>query len=328
MAVLRCEKQKINEKLPLKYSFICFSSFEKRCLTIPYVLKKECVSNVYILRNIETIVENKNEKNTKQIEHLFKNVKVMPVNIQKSISIVDAMKKMILELVQGDEKKLIIDISTFTHEALLILIRLIYDNRNSFDCLMCLYNGASSYSYGDNFEQMWLSKGCRDVRNIMGYPGKIVPRRKDHVIVLTGFETERAAGMVELLSPDKLTLANGNEPTEKEHDAVMKFFKDKFDKWKNNFLGILEPPLSFSCRDVEKTIDILKDKTKGSEDNYIIVPLNTKLSTVAVGIVALSNEDIQVCYAIPEMYNMDNYSEPSNNITILDLRILFEKIGE
>lgn len=238
------------------------------------------------------------------------------------------MAKMIYELIQREEKTVIIDISTFTHEALLILIRLIYDNRNSFECIKCLYNGASSYSYGDRFERMWLSKGCRDVRNVMGYPGKIAPKMKDHVIVLTGFEMERATRMVELLSPDKLTLANGNEPTEEEHDEVMKFFRGEFDRWKNNFLGILEQPLSFSCRDVEKTINILKEKTKGGEDNFILVPLNTKLSTIAVGIVALSNTDIQVCYAIPEMYNMENYSEPSNNITVLDLQILFEKIGE
>lgn len=328
MSVLRCEKRKVNKELPLRYSFICFSSFEKRCLTIPFALKKERVSHVYVLRNMEKIVINKNEENTKQIESLFKNVEVIPVNIQKSISIVNAMAKIIYELIQREEKTVIIDISTFTHEALLILIRLIYDNRNSFECLKCLYNGASSYSCGDRFERMWLSKGCRDVRNVMGYPGIIAPKKKDHVIVLTGFETERATRMIELLSPDKLTLANGNEPTEKEHDEVMKFFKGKFDRWKNNFLGILEQPLSFSCRDVEKTIDILKEKTKGGEDNFILVPLNTKLSTIAVGIVALSNTAIQVCYAIPEMYNMENYSEPSDNITVLDLQILFEKIGE
>lgn len=328
MSILRYEKWNVNEKLPLKYSFICFSSFEKRCLTIPYALKKECVNHVYVFRNMEKIAINKNEENTKQIEALFNSVEVIPVNIQKSISIVNAMAKIIFELVQSGEKSIIIDVSTFTHEALLILIRLIYDNRDSFEYLKCLYNGARRYSYGDIFERMWLSKGCRDVRNVMGYPGKIDPTKKDHVIILTGFETERATRMVELLSPDKLTLANGNEPTEKEHDEVMKFFKDKFDKWKNNFLRILDEPLSFSCRDVEKTIDILKEKTKDNEDNFILVPLNTKLSTIAVGIVALSNAAIQVCYAIPEMYNMENYSEPSDNITVLDMQILFRKIGE
>lgn len=328
MSILRCDKWNINEKLPLEYSFICFASFEKRCLTIPYELKKECVNNVYVLRNMEEIAVDKNEENTELIKGIFSDAEVIPVNIQKSISIVDAMAKMIYELIQKKEKSIIIDISTFTHEALLIFIRLIYDNRDSFECLKCLYNGASCYSYGDIFEQMWLSKGCRDVRNVMGYPGKMAPTKKDHVIILTGFETERATRMVELLSPDKLTLANGNEPTEKEHDEVMKFFKEKFDKWKNNFLGILDKQLSFSCRDVEKTIDILIEKTKDNEDNFILVPLNTKLSTIAVGIVALSNAAIQVCYAIPEMYNMENYSEPSNNITVLDMQNLFGKIGE
>ena len=209
-----------------------------------------------------------------------------------------------------------------------MFIKLLYNYKEYFDIIKCLYNGAKRYSCGDMFEQMWLSKGCRDVRNVIGYPGKENPTKKNHIIVLTGFETERATKMVELLSPDKLTLASGSEPTEEEHDEVMRYFKEKFDIWKNNFLGILDKPLSFSCRDVEKTIDILKDKTSDNKDNYILVPLNTKISTIAVGIVALSNSAIQVCYAIPEIYNVDNYSEPSNNITELDLYALLKKIGE
>lgn len=328
MAVLRYEKQNVNEHLPLKYTFICFSSFEKRCLTIPLALRKECVNHVYVLRNTEKVVINRNEEKIKSIEKYFGNIEVISINIQKSLSIMTAMAKIINDLIQKEEKSIVIDISTFTHEALLIFIKLLYNYRNSFDNLKCLYNGASQYSCGDMFEQMWLSKGCRDVRNVIGYPGKVDPTKKDHVIILTGFETERATRMVELLSPDKLTLASGNEPTEEEHNKVMRFFNNKFDVWKKNFFEILDKPLLFSCRDVEKTIDILVERTSNDKDNYILVPLNTKLSTIAVGIVALSNINIQVCYAIPEIYNMDNYSEPSSNITELDMWDLFKKIGE
>ena len=102
-------------------------------------------------------------------------------------------------------------------------------------------------------------------------------------------------------------------------------FEKKFNEWKSNFVEISTEPFKFSCSDVEKTADILRKITQNKEDNFLIAPLNTKLSTVAVGLVALNNPAIQVCYAIPEVYNIKNYSEPSNNVTILDMKQLFER---
>lgn len=318
------EKNSINKDLPQEYAFICFSSFEKRCLTIPMLIDRACVKKAYIIRNTDEISAKYNAENTKQITAQFECSEIIGVNLSKAISIAEAMTNIVGNLVKENEKKIVIDISTFTHEALLILMRLLYANRESFEVIKCLYNGASSYSCGDSPQNMWLSKGCRDVRNVIGYPGKLDSTKKKHVIVLTGFEIERATGLIELLAPEILTLGNGSEPTESEHSQIMEYFKEKFDSWKDNFVGMLTESFKFSCRDVKKTIDILEGITRGKEDNFLIIPLNTKLSTIAVGVVALKNPEIQVCYAVPEIYNMKNYSEPSNNVTIIDLDSLFE----
>lgn len=325
MLVNKEEKSNINAHFSGEYVFICFSSFEKRCLTIPLALKKEYVKKAYIIRNIEISSEKYNEENTKQLENQFEQAEIVGVNIQKAFSIAEAMTNLVGKLVEEEETNIIIDVSTFTHEALLILMKLIYVNKQSFDEIKCLYNGASNYSSGDMYPNMWLSKGCRDVRNVIGYPGKLESTRKNHLVVMTGFEIERATGLIDLLAPDILTLGNGREPTENEHGQIMDLFKEKYDKWKDNFVGILTESFDFSCRDVEKTIEVLQRITQNKEDNYLIVPLNTKISTIAVGIVALKNPEIQVCYAIPEIYNVKNYSNPSNNVTILDMKELFEK---
>ena len=55
------------------------------------------------------------------------------------------------------------------------------------------------------------------------------------------------------------------------------------------------------------------------DDNYILVPLNTKLSTIAATLVGIENRRIQLCYAIPEIYNVNNYAMPGDNATIVDL---------
>lgn len=325
MLVNKIEKSNINEYFSGEYVFICFSSFEKRCLTISMALNKEYIRKAYIIRNIEASSERYNEENTKKLEDQFKQSEIVGVNIQKAFSIAEAMASLVGKLVEENETKIIIDVSTFTHEALLILMRLIYVNKQSFNEIKCLYNGASNYSLGDEFPNMWLSKGCRDVRNVIGYPGKLESIRKNHLVVMTGFEIERATGLIELLAPDILTLGNGREPTENGHEQIMELFKKKYDNWKDNFVGILTESFDFSCRDVEKTIDVLQRITQNKADNYLIVPLNTKLSTIAVGIVALKNPEIQVCYAVPEIYNVKNYSIPSNNVTILNMKELFEK---
>lgn len=318
--------QEINMHLPEKYSFICFSSFEQRCLSIPYALNCNCVNRAYVIYNAEAKSIGYNIENTKLIEGQFAEAKLIPVNIQKAMDIAKAMADIVSRLIEEEQRTVIIDISTFTHESLLILMRLLYANKTYFEYVKCLYNGASRYSIGDSLEQMWLSKGCRDVRNVIGYPGKKDSKKRNHLIILTGFEIERATGLVELLSPDILTLGTGSEPTENEHSQVMDYFKSKFERWKDNFVGILNESFEFSCRDVEKTIDILQEKMCNKDENFYIVPLNTKLSTLAVGIAALNNPNIQVCYAIPEIYNMINYSEPSTNVTIVDLDKLFERI--
>lgn len=317
--VKKMKKEKICELLQDEYGMICFSSFEERCLTVPYVVSSCKVLQVFILSNTgESSTEN-NLLNAERISEKYHEAEIVEFDIEDSVIVAEKILKIIHELKEKNIKNLLIDISTFTHEVLLIMLRLLHEN-NNFISVTCLYNGASNYSVGDKPEQVWLSKGCRDVRNIIGYPGLLKPSQKNHVIVLAGFEIERVTGLVELLEPDVLSIGEGIEPTDTNHEDSMKYFRDKFVRWKNTFQNVITDSFDFSCCDIEKTISLLKNIIdKDPERNYILVPLNTKLSTLAVGLVALENQNIQVCYAIPEMYNSLGYSEPSDNVTLVKL---------
>jgi len=313
-------KFQINESLPSKYAFICFASFEKRSVSIPLSLKADEIIEGIVLRNIGVNSGVDNRENVDVICKYLQKCETREIDITDPISIVDAMTDIVRMLIGKCIRSIVIDISTFTHEALLILLRLLFDNKQNFESILCLYNGASSYSSGDSPDKIWLSKGCHDVRNVIGYPGFLRPAAKNHLIVLTGYETERATRLIEILEPDLLSLGDCNEPTDVNHEQAMKYFKDRFDEWKNSFQGVISDSFTFSCRDVEKTIESLNNVISDKpNENYIMVPLNTKLSTIAMAIVALRNPRIQVCYAVPEMYNTQKYSEPSDNITIIDL---------
>ena len=318
-AVKKMKKDKIGEFLQDEYGMICFSSFEERCLTVPYVVSSCKIIKAFILCNVGESSTDNNRLNAEQIWGKYSDAEIVEFDVEDSVSVAEKILEIIHELEKSNIKNLLIDISTFTHEVLLIMLRLLQEN-NEFLSIICLYNGASNYSVGDKPEQMWLSKGCRDVRNIIGYPGLLKPSQKNHVIVLAGFEIERVTGLVQLLDPDILSIGEGSEPTDTNHEDSMNYFRNKYAMWKNTFQNIITDTFSFSCCDIEKTIGLLKNiMDKDPERNYILVPLNTKLSTLAVGLIALVNQDVQVCYAIPEMYNSSGYSQPSNNITLVKL---------
>ena len=320
--VKKYKKNDVHKYLPEQYGLICFSSFEDRCLTVPYAIRTCEISKVFVLCNVGRSSKKKNSDNASEIKSIYENATIVECDIENPVNVADKILDVICRMLESKIENLLIDISTFTHEVLLIMLRLLYEN-NEFKKIQWLYNGASEYSVGDQPEQVWLSKGCREVRNIIGYPGVMKPSRKNHVIVLAGFEIERATRMVELLEPDILSIGEGIEPTDEKHEESMNFFREKFLLWKNSFQNIEIDSFDFSCCDLEKTIKLITEIIEQCPNrNYILVPLNTKLSTLAIGVIAFKNSNIQVCYAIPEMYNILGYSQPSNHISIVDLEIL------
>lgn len=313
-------KSNVRDILQDEYGLICFASFEDRCLTAPNALSGCRIKNTFVLVNIGENSVIKSQQNAEKIVEIFPKTEIVEINLENPVMVAEQVIGIICKLEVANVKNLLLDISTFTHEVLLIMLRLLYE-KDVFASIICLYNGASDYSVGDTIDQVWLSKGCRDVRNVIGYPGILKPSQKNHVILLAGFEVERATRLVELLEPDILSIGDGVEPTESKHEDSMSYFQKKFLAWENTFKNAITNTFTFSCCDIEKTVDLLISIIdQDPHMNYILVPLNTKLSTLAVGLVALGNHNIQVCYAIPETYNYIGYSRPSDNITLVELK--------
>lgn len=309
-------KRKLNELnmfLPDKVGFICFVSFEARCLSIPRMIDQDKIVKTWILRNNYGRTAETNQGNYDAIKDILRNKEEIGFSLKRPDKIADIIYVLMKELKQLQIENIVIDISTFTHEILLILIKALYVSQNNFKNILFLYNGADRYSE-------WLSKGCKDIRNVVGYPGYWNPAYKYHLIVLSGFEQERITGLVEILEPDSLSLGVCNDSTNDNHNNTILQYKERFDEWACTLHVLKEyERFDFSCINIEETIrNIEKIINSNSEMNYILAPLNTKLSTVAAGIVALKNENIQLCYPIPEAYNIE-YALPSENVTIVDL---------
>jgi len=308
-------KENFNSILPEKFIFICYASFEERSCSIPSIIESRRITKSIILKSAE--VDNKHSAD--KIREKIDRAETHDLDLDNPVKIAETLTQIIEKLEKENSCNLVIDVTTFTHEILLMLIKLIHSNKHIFPKVYCLYNGADGYSVGDSTEHMWLSKGCREVRNIIGYPGVIRPDCKTRLILLTGFETERATRLIELLEPDMISLGKGVEPINDNHIVPMKYFIDKLNEWINNCKNNCET-FDFSCKDVEQAITSIENViNKHKNENLIIIPLNTKLSTIATALIAIKNPNIQVCYSIPEMYNTQNYSTPGDGITVVHL---------
>lgn len=303
-----------------EFSLLCCASFEKRSQCVPQALSVIPIKRVSIF----STEASKSICNSAEVIKSFFENEVYLIKLRKddSISISRSIANEINEIINNGIRDIVIDISTFTHEILLILLMLIYKKRKSFDRITCIYTGAKDYSVGDPTERKWLSKGCKDVRTIIGFPGLILPRKPTCLIVLVGFEHERAAKMIAEMDPELLVIGKGlptNEHIISEcHKAPMLYFHKLVNDMVSNRGDVRS--FEFSCRDINETVKSLRKQIEEAKDfNHIIIPLNTKISTVAVALTALNDPKIQVCYAEPETYNYTNYSEPDDKVTIFDL---------
>lgn len=315
--IKKINSKEIQNHLPDHYSFICFASFEERCFSVPQSIKPESINKSYVFYNSDPQMTPKTKPHLDEICDKIGGISAVSVNLNKPVEVADTLFKTIQEILVNGETNLAIDITSFTHETLLILISSLHRYKERFESIVLLYNGASEYS-------TWLSKGCKEARNVIGYPGLLKPSLKYHLVILTGFEHERATRLVELLEPDLLSLGNGVEPTNHNHTATMDVVREEFSTWAKNLQGLQSDSFEFSCSNIQSTIETLRKIINNNPDhNFILVPLNTKLSTISVAMVALQNKRIQVCYPLPEVYNTI-YSRPSENITIVELNKIKE----
>lgn len=307
--------------IPEKFTLIGCISHEDRCTSIVHNTADHINSAIFF-QNRRLKAENI-DSHLEQIVNSLSKYNITPniISVDCSVptNLADSFAKIVEEL-SSQNVSLVIDTTTFTHEALVMLLKIIHRFRGAFKSIHCLYVGANEYSPGMTPEETWLSKGCKDVHNIIGFPGLLRPRAKTNLVILAGFELERATRLIELIEPDKLIIGNGIDPVCDNHSEKMSFFRQKMEHWKTEYKYLPTHNFEFSCKDISHTVQEIKKIIKENpDDNYILVPLNTKLSTVAATLVGLENRNIQLCYAVPETYNFDNYSSAGNNVTVVDL---------
>ncbi|PCJ01120.1 MAG: hypothetical protein COB15_01415 [Flavobacteriales bacterium] len=321
---MRFQLNVINDQLPGTIDiFICNSSFEERSLAILKQIDKSSIKNAIICSN-----QDQNDivgENANTIVSLLNcPVLLAKFNTEDPLTIADQLIDKISALITGVEQNIVVDVTTFTHEALLILLKIFKLNDL---CSLCkvtlLYNSASSYcSSANNADEVWLSKGLKDKRTILGYPGRFKPNNSLHLIMLVGFEVERAKHLIEAYESDKLSIGMADKDESVEYN-VHEVNLNKYEDLKVVYNDVEE--YYFSCIDPVKTAKSLNEHINKFENhNVVLSPMNNKISTIGCALLAINKPEIQVISSRANVYNTVSYSEPSEYFYKFDLEELLQ----
>lgn len=300
--------------------FIGTASFEDRCCSILNELKTDCARGI-IFKNKQA-GEKADQNLRKMLAMLGGRGQAEELDLDEPMESVRSLRVALDAVGEIGEGLVFVDITTFTHEQLLILVRLLNDKKPR-PKIVFGYNGADRYSFNTDANSAWLSKGVAQIRSVLGFPGLLLPSKRSHLIVLVGFEHERAKAVIERFEPNFLSLGVGqvSESVTPEHaETNRRFFDDV-----RNFvdlrtsIGANVNSFEFSCVDPIATMEAVGQQVdKLSDHNTVICPMNTKLSTLGVAMVASKNSTVQICYSRAIEYNELGYSTPSNQVTLFD----------
>lgn len=305
--------------------FIGCSSFEMRCLSFIQNFDKEKFTTALVFYNRDCLDYVKTNKE-KMESILGEKGTFVELLHSDPIYTADQIKNSLLTISKKQEiASILLDITTFTHESLLIIVRLL---RLVFPTaiIQCTYINAREYSSKDEMKNKWLSKGIAEIRSVLGYAGNILPAQKTHLILIVGYEYERAIGIINALEPNCISLGFGrsdNATTQKDQDAN-EHYAWLVEQMATNYVDL--DCFEVKCNDPFATSEALLKKLEDIENrNVLIVPLNNKISTIGVAIASVSNDNVQVCYAPALIYNYDNYSEPGDTCYLFELPLLINK---
>jgi hypothetical protein len=295
---------------------ICSASFEARCKSVPMELDPAFVEQALICENRDVAVYAKDNIEA-LLNHFSKNTKIVSLSLSDPLNIADRLGSNIDRVLSDIPQTFLVDTTTFTRESLIILVLLLKVKLQTNKELIFTYASASDYSIGDRNNEIWLSKGVKEVRSILGFPGNPSPSRRCHLIILSGFENERAIKLIESYEPAILSVGVAREADSvdpKHFEKNLAFHKILCNLYTNVDI------FSFSATDVLQARDDLKAQVlKHRGYNVVVAPLNNKLSTIGATLAALEDEDIQLCYAQANEYNYEAYSTPGDKCYIFSI---------
>jgi len=232
-------------------------------------------------------------------------------------------------------KSVIIDSTTFTHEMILVMLMLFKQRYKQINVTFS-YSNAKDYDPQKDETNLsskkWLSKGIGDIRSIIGYPGDLLPTKQMHLIIIVGYEYDRALSIISEMEPNSLSLGFGKSDsyTTEVHGSNNKYYgaREHFDEVVRDSMSFVPEDrvyeFEISCNNPDQArLDMQSHFEQNSNviegKNILLFAMNNKVSTLGVSLFAFEHQDIQLCYAPALIYNYANYSTPGGECYLFKL---------
>ena len=295
--------------------FLTSASYEKRCLSI-----MDAVNNVIDFNYKFVSLSIPHKDLMKENLEIFKRNKFVIIEINNAEQVKTAtnfIEHIGQVLNENPKATFLVDITTFTKQTLLILLRILRESLYESNQIQFLYTPAEEYSIGLEYADKWLSRGVIKVNSILGFAGIIKPSNLYHLVILMGYEVERAAALINAYEPSKISVGYARKD-DSISDAHYQINKLKYDELLSEFP--YAESFEFSgTKILDCKQDILKQVERYSNYNVVVSPMNNKISTLSCALAAFDNDKIQLAIAIPAIYNHENYSKPSNYCYVIDV---------
>jgi hypothetical protein len=298
--------------------FIGCISFETRCYSVAAAIGRS-VAKALLFEN--SLLRDVAADHGKKMVECFQEFVHVDFNSHDPVNAERAVADVIRRHIAGSGQTIVVDISTFTREVMLILIHQLKLSYRGTNRIFFTYVGAAKYATDSADEAVWLSKGVLQTRSVLGFPGEVDSDKRVHLIVLAGFESDRASEIIEVYEPSVLSVGFGPAAVSvrPEHYQLNILFHRKIAALYQNVNTFEFPPSDPWVTALAIEGEIKKHPTT----RPVIAPLNTKLSTLGAILAAYRNPSIQICYAEAAIYNFKNYCDPEDTCYLFDLPEIF-----
>ncbi len=202
------------------------------------------------------------------------------------------------------ELNITIDTTTFPRNELLVALYFLRHSQK-VKKLRLLY--VSPLKYG-----RWLSRGYRHFSLLLFFEGPSTFEKSIALLILTGFEKERAISLIEDIEPASIFLAlaePGTDPHfEEQSKETLKEIKAR---------GTAEADvISIPGNDPFKCKEILEDliAKKSSEYDFYVAPIGPKLAVVCLYLAYEHNPNFRIVYPQTMAYNVEHYSSGCRDV--------------
>jgi len=294
--------------------FICCSSFEERCYRSVNILKlnKIRIEKSLVFKYLESDPDNKRDRNLNKLQRnlgkISGNITLFDkCSVNKPSEGMKAFKQFLIEeSVDLHNKLVVLDITVFTKPYLFILIKLLKEEFE-LDKIFIIYTEPEVYGKRNNNEYT-LTDGLYHINHIPGFHGHPI-NTNDALIVLLGFEGNRALDIYYNVNPDVTYALNGFPAFQPGWQMKSIEMNKRFLSESGANLHLFNAPANDpfeTMRILEKIIEDLN--TNWPNLDVVIAPLGTKVQALGTLLCALKNQKIRIVYPYPSQYST-NYSE-------------------